>query len=82
MVWRRRKTFHPLDVTRPICSFSGGNQHKAISGRWLANGTGIFPFDEPTPGIDVGAKAEIQDLTWRLASEGKGALSSRPNCPK
>jgi ribose transport system ATP-binding protein len=60
----------PPDVTRPIGSFSGGNQQKAIIGRWLAANTRIYLFDEPTRGIDVGAKAEIYALIERLAEAG------------
>jgi ribose transport system ATP-binding protein len=60
----------PPDVTRAIGSFSGGNQQKAIIGRWLAADTRIFLFDEPTRGIDVGAKAEIYALIERLAQSG------------
>lgn len=72
----------PLDVTLPIGSFSGGNQQKAIIGRWLAAGTEIFLFDEPTRGIDVGAKAEIYDLIERLASEGKAVLFVSSELPE
>lgn len=64
----------PMDVTRPIGSFSGGNQQKAIIGRWLAADTRIFLFDEPTRGIDVGAKAEIYDLIEKLAGEGRAII--------
>ncbi|PZQ96965.1 MAG: sugar ABC transporter ATP-binding protein [Cereibacter sphaeroides] len=64
----------PLDVSRPIGSFSGGNQQKAIIGRWLAADTRIFLFDEPTRGIDIGAKAEIYDLIERLAQEGRAII--------
>jgi ribose transport system ATP-binding protein len=70
----REVNLRPFDVSRPIGSFSGGNQQKAIIGRWLAAGTQIFLFDEPTRGIDVGAKAEIYDLIERLVSEGKAVL--------
>jgi ribose transport system ATP-binding protein len=72
----------PLDVSRPIGSFSGGNQQKAIIGRWLAAGTEIFLFDEPTRGIDVGAKAEIYDLIERLASQGKAILFVSSELPE
>lgn len=64
----------PLDVTRPIGKFSGGNQQKAIIGRWIAAGTEVLLFDEPTRGIDVGAKSEIYALIERLAAEGKGVI--------
>lgn len=66
----REVGLRPPDVDRPIGSFSGGNQQKAIIGRWLAANTRIFLFDEPTRGIDVGAKAEIYALIERLAQSG------------
>ncbi len=70
----REVGLRPLDVSRAIGSFSGGNQQKAIIGRWLAADTRIFLFDEPTRGIDVGAKAEIYDLIERLAREGRAVI--------
>lgn len=72
----------PFDVSRPIGSFSGGNQHKAVIGRWLAAGTRIFLFDEPTRGIDVGAKAEICDLIKRPAEEGRAVLFVSSELPE
>jgi ribose transport system ATP-binding protein len=78
----KQVNLRPLDVTRPIGSFSGGNQQKAIIGRWLAAGTDIFLFDEPTRGIDVGAKAEIYDLIERLAKEGKAILFVSSELPE
>ena len=64
----------PFDVAKPIGSFSGGNQQKVIIGRWLAADTRIYLFDEPTRGIDVGAKAEIYDLIEKLAGQGKAIV--------
>jgi ribose transport system ATP-binding protein len=78
----RQVNLRPLDVARPIGSFSGGNQQKAIIGRWLAADTQIFLFDEPTRGIDVGAKAEIYDLIERLAAEGKAVLFVSSELPE
>ncbi|MGQ0564642.1 MAG: sugar ABC transporter ATP-binding protein [Gemmobacter sp.] len=72
----------PFSVDRPIGSFSGGNQQKAIIGRWLAADTRIFLFDEPTRGIDVGAKAEIHALIERLASEGRSVLVVSSELPE
>lgn len=72
----------PLDVTRPIGSFSGGNQQKAIIGRWLAADTRIFLFDEPTRGIDVGAKAEIYALIEGLARAGRSILVVSSELPE
>ncbi len=78
----RQVNLRPLDVARPIGSFSGGNQQKAIIGRWLAADTQIFLFDEPTRGIDVGAKAEIYDLIERLASEGRAVIVVSSELPE
>ena len=64
----------PLDIHRAIGTLSGGNQQKVIIGRWLAASTQVLLFDEPTRGIDVGAKAEIYSLIERLASEGRAIV--------
>ncbi|WP_243009046.1 sugar ABC transporter ATP-binding protein [Clostridium sp. AM58-1XD] len=53
---------------------SGGNQQKVVIGKWLATGNQFFIFDEPTRGIDVGAKAEIYQLLDHLAAEGAAIL--------
>lgn len=53
---------------------SGGNQQKVIVAKWLATDSDIIIFDEPTRGIDVGAKHEIYDIIDRLADEGHGIL--------
>ncbi len=57
-----------------IKSLSGGNQQKVIIGRWLLTKPEIFLMDEPTRGIDVGAKYEIYKLMEDLASEGKAVI--------
>ncbi len=57
-----------------ISSLSGGNQQKVIIARWLATGARILLFDEPTRGIDVGAKAEIYVQLQRLAAQGAAIL--------
>lgn len=64
----------PLNIDKPIGTFSGGNQQKVIIGRWLAASADILLFDEPTRGIDVGAKAEIYSLVEKLASAGKAII--------
>lgn len=73
---------HPLDVDRTIGTLSGGNQQKVIIGRWLASGTEIFLFDEPTRGIDVGAKSEIYAVIEELAKSGKVILVISSEMPE
>lgn len=55
----------------PIKSLSGGNQQKVILGRWLLTNPQFLILDEPTRGIDIGTKTEIQKLVLKLADEGK-----------
>ena len=63
----------PTQSTR-IASLSGGNQQKVILGRWLLTKPIILLLDEPTRGIDVGAKYEIYQLIIELAESGKGIV--------
>ncbi|WP_245417952.1 sugar ABC transporter ATP-binding protein [Cohaesibacter celericrescens] len=72
----------PLDIERPIGDFSGGNQQKAIIGRWLISGVEVMLFDEPTRGVDVGAKAEIYALIEKLASQGKAIVVVSSEMPE
>ncbi|GHS86774.1 putative ribose/galactose/methyl galactoside import ATP-binding protein 1 [Synergistales bacterium] len=55
-------------------NLSGGNQQKVVLAKWILRDARVLIFDEPTRGIDVGAKYEIYLLLWRLLSEGKGIL--------
>jgi simple sugar transport system ATP-binding protein len=59
---------------QPVKNLSGGNQQKVILARWLATDPRVLILDEPTRGIDVGAKAEIQKLVLSLAEEGKSCV--------
>ena len=72
----------PLQIDRPIRLFSGGNQQKAIIARWLAAGTQVLLFDEPTRGIDIGAKAEIYGLIEELAAQGKSVIVVSSELPE
>lgn len=72
----------PPNVRQAIGTFSGGNQQKAIIGRWLAADTQVYLFDEPTRGIDVGAKSEIYDLIERLAADGKAIIVVSSEMPE
>ena len=68
-----------LDTRTPspdqlVVNLSGGNQQKAVIAKWLVRNCDILIFDEPTRGIDVGAKNEIYKLMNRLAAEGKSII--------
>ena len=64
----------PPSMSREVLFFSGGNQQKIVFARWMSSHARILIFDEPTRGIDVGAKAEAFALMSRLASEGTAIL--------
>lgn len=61
-------------VKQPVESLSGGNQQKVVLAKWLATKCDILIFDEPTRGIDVGAKKEIYDFLFQLKREGKSVI--------
>ena len=61
-------------VDQPAGRLSGGNQQKVVIAKWLATGARIFLFDEPTRGIDVGAKAEVFEVMDELACNGAAIL--------
>ena len=65
-----------------ISSLSGGNQQKVILGRWLLTDPDILLLDEPTRGIDVGAKFEIYQLINQLAEQGKGIIVVSSEMPE
>jgi ribose transport system ATP-binding protein len=61
-------------LTQDIAELSGGNQQKALIGRWLNCESDVFLLDEPTRGVDVGTKSAIYDLLFELQSNGKCIL--------
>jgi len=69
-----------LDV--PVGQLSGGNQQKVILGRWLLRRPRVLLLDEPTRGIDVGAKSEIYDLIGRLVAGGLGVVLVSSELPE
>jgi ABC-type sugar transport system ATPase subunit len=64
----------PSARDRSVQYLSGGNQQKVIIARWIFSEADVFILDEPTQGIDVGAKVEVYNLVNRLTREGKGVI--------
>ena len=69
-------------INAVAASLSGGNQQKLVIARWLAARCRILLVDEPTRGVDVGAKAEIHNLIDRLASQGSAVLMVSSELPE
>lgn len=69
-------------IDQMTVNLSGGNQQKVIIGKWLAVDSDVFIFDEPTKGIDVGAKSEIYGIMRNMAEEGKGVIMVSSEMPE
>lgn len=69
-------------LSQPILFLSGGNQQKAILGRWLSEEIRVLMLDEPTRGIDVGAKREIYEILYGLAESGVAVLFVSSELPE
>ena len=69
-------------IEYPISSLSGGNQQKCLIGKWLSIHPKVIIMDEPTRGIDVGAKSEIHNLLRKLAEEGIGVIIISSELPE
>jgi L-arabinose transport system ATP-binding protein len=88
--WERRNAAEKVatlavrtpSVDQLIKHLSGGNQQKVILGRWLSTTIRVLLLDEPTRGIDVGAKSEIYRLISRLAAEGVGVILVSSDLPE
>lgn len=69
-------------IDTPITSLSGGNQQKSIIGRWLLTRPKVFLLDDPTRGVDVGAKAELYRLMDQLCRDGLGIIVTSSELPE
>jgi simple sugar transport system ATP-binding protein len=72
--WIEALDIRPPDMDRPAGTLSGGNQQKVLLARLLALSPRVLVLDEPTRGIDVGAKVEIQNLVGDLADNGLSVM--------
>lgn len=70
-------------IRQLVGNLSGGNQQKICIGKWLAAGCDILIIDEPTVGVDIGAKEQIHEIIWRLANEeGKSIILISSDMPE
>ncbi|KXK63444.1 sugar ABC transporter ATP-binding protein [Micromonospora rosaria] len=72
----------PREVLRAVRTLSGGNQQKVVVGRWLLGDTKLLLLDEPTRGVDVGARAELYQVIRDLATQGVGVLLVSSEVPE
>jgi ribose transport system ATP-binding protein len=80
--WTRELRIKTPTIDTRVLTLSGGNQQKVVLGKWLAAGADVLIVDEPTRGIDVGAKMEIYVLLDRLAAGGAGILMISSDLPE
>jgi len=78
----RRLDIRTPGINVPAAALSGGNQQKVVVGKWLATQPRVLIMDEPTRGVDVGAKAEIHRLMSELAGRGLGILLISSELPE
>jgi ribose transport system ATP-binding protein len=75
-------SLRPPQITREAGQYSGGNQQKIVIAKWLGRKPAFVVLDEPTRGVDVGAKAEIHKLVKQLAEEGAAVLVISSDLPE
>ncbi|MFC8491269.1 sugar ABC transporter ATP-binding protein [Streptomyces sp. NPDC057235] len=78
----RELSLRPDHPEAPVRTLSGGNQQKAVLARWLLRGCRVLLLDEPTRGVDVGARAELYAVVRRLADEGLAVLLVSSEVPE
>ena len=79
---KQRLRVRTPDLQEPVLNLSGGNQQKVLIARWLMTRPRILILDEPTRGIDVGAKAEIHKLISELAGQGVAVMMISSELPE
>src|SRR4029453_6091335 len=72
--WGRRVQLSTLDLDRPVGSLSGGNQQKVVLAKWMMMDPKVYLLDEPTQGVDIGAKREILNLIRRAVNDGAAVI--------
>ncbi|MBK3443053.1 ATP-binding cassette domain-containing protein [Pseudomonas sp. WS 5407] len=80
--FRERLRIRSPDVTQSVEKLSGGNQQKVVLGKWLFSNPKVLILDEPTRGIDVGAKYEIYGVVNQVVSEGRGVVMISSEMPE
>ena len=80
--YRKRTNIRSSSVYQTTGNLSGGNQQKVVLSKWLFANPDVLILDEPTRGIDVGAKYEIYTIINQLAAEGKGILVISSEMPE
>ncbi|NLZ88246.1 MAG: sugar ABC transporter ATP-binding protein [Clostridiales bacterium] len=80
--YREKLTIHTPDVEQLVSNLSGGNQQKVLVGKWMFAQPDIMMLDEPTRGVDVGAKYEIYGIINQLVGEGKAVLMISSELPE
>ncbi|MEZ3486930.1 MAG: ATP-binding cassette domain-containing protein, partial [Lachnospiraceae bacterium] len=75
-------TIKPADRKKKALNLSGGNQQKIVIGKWIYKNHKVLVFDEPTRGVDVGAKAEIYKVMADLAGKGIGIIMVSSDLPE
>ncbi|WP_406441177.1 sugar ABC transporter ATP-binding protein [Streptomyces sp. NBC_01613] len=78
----RELSLRPDNPSVPVRTLSGGNQQKAVLARWLLRGCRVLLLDEPTRGVDVGARSELYAVVRRLADEGLAVLLVSSEVPE
>jgi rhamnose transport system ATP-binding protein len=80
--FRKRLAIRTPSVDLPVAKLSGGNQQKVMLSKWLNTRPSVLILDEPTRGVDVGAKAEVHAMIGELAAEGIGIIMISSDLPE